>query len=187
MQAYLSYRKAGVGLVAWRKMHDGSVNVCGEFPSLRRNARQPIRSGIGGGALIVFGPVAAILLFFLFIGFVANFQWRLLGGIFLFGGAAYAVDVGRRMRTVDGWVLMQRDPRPPVIFLRPFLEDERLIYDGPVGRPRAGKAYLPPEAGKPHANQSWLQCSTALGPSLRLATGRASHTAWRGAHLCLRR
>ena len=33
---------------------------------------------------------------------------------------------------------MSRDTRPPVLYLRPFFEDGRMIYDAPVGRRQGG-------------------------------------------------
>lgn len=101
-----------------------------------RSVATPFARKLAGAVIIVAAPVVAILLF------VA--AWQLMSGQLLVvtGGvlamlAAYSVSIGRRMRMPTAWEVLESDPRPPVIFLRPFQEDERLKFGQPIG-PRTG-------------------------------------------------
>ncbi len=108
------------------------------LPAPKGAAHQPIRSKFGGAALMVASPILAILAFWLIVSLTDRFSFLLLGGIFVAMGGSWGFDLGRRMRLADGWTVMQRDLRPPVVYLRPFFEDERQIYDGPVGARHGG-------------------------------------------------
>jgi len=80
----------------------------------------------------------------------------ILGVCFTVLAGIRGVDTGRRMRLRDGWEELQRDPRPPVIFLRPFREDRRTISNGPIGPQKGadvpaaaaeGRATIEPQIG----------------------------------------
>ncbi len=109
------------------------------------NRSGAIRSRLGGALLIAVSPVLALLFFALLLEFISNVNFIFLGGVLALCGAGLGIDAGRRMRLLDGWDELKRDPRPPVIFLRPFREDDRKEYSSPVGTrlgadvPAAGK------------------------------------------------
>jgi hypothetical protein len=102
-------------------------------------------------ALIVAAIVVAILLFLVLVSFISDWRWWLIGGLGIFAGARWLVDYGRRLRAPDGWELMRRDPRPPVVFLRPFQEDSRWTYDNPIGKREGGD--ITPSAGRKRATR----------------------------------
>jgi hypothetical protein len=103
-----------------------------------RPATAPRRSKFLGTALIVAAPFLAIAAFLILLAFIADYRFLILGAVLLVGGAGKLIETGRRMRAIDGWELLQRDRRPPVIFLRPFAEDDRLMYDRPLGKQEGG-------------------------------------------------
>jgi len=109
---------------------------------------QPRRSKSKGLALIIAAIILATILAILLFEITDDLRFWLLGGAAVFLGASWMIDVGRRMRTLDGWELMRDDPRPPVIFLRPFQEDDRRTYDAPVGRRQGGET-VPAATGAP--------------------------------------
>ena len=122
--------------------------------------RGPVRSRGGGLALIVLSPFIA----FAILGLAelhrqqrGDGRFLVFGAIFGLAAGTWAVTTGLRMRLRDGWDVLRRDPRPPVIFLRPFLEDERVRYNSPVGKrigadvPKAdavGKVTTEPKIGR---------------------------------------
>ena len=104
----------------------------------RRPAAAPKRSKVLGTVLILAAPILAILIFLLLL-YIAPYEGVLiLGAVFLFAGAAKLIDIGRRMRAKDGWEVLKRDRRPPVIFLRPFAEDDHVTYSQPLGPVEGG-------------------------------------------------
>jgi hypothetical protein len=107
-------------------------------PSLHTPPRQPIRSQGGGLALMILSPILGLLVFGLVLLITDIFSFILLGGIFAAVGAGWGFDLGRRMRLPDGWEVLKSDRRPPVIYLRPFFEDARQVYDAPVGARHGG-------------------------------------------------
>jgi hypothetical protein len=109
---------------------------------------QPRRSKGKGLALIIAAIILAAILAVLLFELTDDLRFWFLGGAAVFLGASWMIDVGRRMRTVDGWELMKTDPRPPVIYLRPFQEDDRRTYDAPVGHRQGGKT-VPAATGSP--------------------------------------
>ena len=62
-----------------------------------------------------------------------------LGGLFLLVGAAAGIRTGLRLRAPDAAEVLRRDPRPPIVFLRPFQEDHRLVYGSPIGQRKGGE------------------------------------------------
>ena len=110
-------------------------------PATPASAPQPIRSKIGGAVLMAAAPLLAVACLLLLIAVTDRLDALLLGGVFCLMGGSWGFDLGRRMRLPDGWTVMQRDARPPVVYLRPFFEDGRQIYDGPVGRRLGGEGH----------------------------------------------
>jgi hypothetical protein len=114
----------------------------------RRAARQPRRSKAKGLALIIAALILAAIFAVLLFTLSDDLRFWIIGGTGLFLGASWMIDVGRRMRTLDGWELLRNDPRPPVLYLRPFQEDNRRTYSAPVG-PRQGGESVPSATGTP--------------------------------------
>ncbi len=113
---------------------------------------EPMRSPLGGLALMIAGPLlaAAIFIAALWLQIVTNFTWMVILAVIMFVAGGMIYDVGGRLRTLDGREAMRSDPRPPVLYLRPFFEDKRAIYDGPRGK-RVG-ADLPEPAMRESAS-----------------------------------
>jgi hypothetical protein len=103
-----------------------------------RAAKQPIRSQGGGLALMISAPIAAALVFAVLYQAIDHEGILVMGAIGCFMLGWFGYDMGQRMRLPDGWEAMARDPRPPVLYLRPFAEDDRMTYDAPVGTRRGG-------------------------------------------------
>jgi hypothetical protein len=130
---------AVIGIFALRKLEYLELKA-GAQPSGIRGG--PLRSRVVGTLLVIASPIAAAVLFLLLSIHLdkLDFGVVLLGGLFAYVGGKAAVDAGRRMRQLDGWDELRRDPRPPVIFLRPFFEDVRKHYGFPVGRKIGGQS-----------------------------------------------
>ncbi len=110
-----------------------------------RNAvRLPIRSRWAGVLLVIAGPVViATLLIASYVRFgdaIDDFRLWILALGFAVMAIAKVIDIGRRVQEPDGWDLMRRDPRPPVIYLRSFVEDRRVTSKEPLGRREGGAA-----------------------------------------------
>ncbi len=113
-----------------------SVTPIGEQTIADRGRRGPVRSRLRGLAWIMASPFVAL-------AFVAVGEWAHEAsrrpGFFAYGvvfgllAGVGCVKRGLRMRLRDGWEVLRRDRRPPVIFLRPFSEDERIHHKSPVG------------------------------------------------------
>lgn len=112
----------------------------GTDKQLAANAvRQPRRSKAGGVVLIVVSPIVAGLLFLILLGFGFTGQLLVIGGVFLLAGALAGIRTGRRLLAPDAAEVLLRDPRPPIVFLRPFNEDHRLVYGSPIGKREGGE------------------------------------------------
>jgi hypothetical protein len=134
-----------------------------------RPATQPKRSKTLGMLLILGAPLLAILLFLVLYPFFRG-ELLILGGSLLVVGALRIINIGRRMRAPDGWIVLQRDTRPPVLFLRPFQEDTRVSYDQPVGF-REGGQNLARASAKPVSRESRIARELSqIGPFV--ATGQ---------------
>jgi hypothetical protein len=102
---------------------------------------QPFRSRTLGTLLVVVSPVLAVVLFLMLLSLqLEDFRFTLYGFAFLVVGVYYGVLTGRRLRAPDAASLMKRDPRPPLVFLRPFNEDRRVVTPGPLGTRQGGVA-----------------------------------------------
>ena len=87
---------------------------------------------------MIASPIAGVLVFLLVLAMTDHFPYIMFGGIFAGMGASWGFDLGRRMRLPDGWEVLTNDKRAPVVYLRPFFEDARQIYDAPVGARHGG-------------------------------------------------
>jgi hypothetical protein len=56
---------------------------------------------------------------------------------------SFGYSTGRQMALPDGLDVLRSDQRRPVVFLRPFFEDERRVYDGPVGAREGAESSAP--------------------------------------------
>jgi hypothetical protein len=119
-----------------------------EFPQPpAKPVRQPVRTKVGGIALMVAGTAAPLYLFFrlnLFVRIIANLfsradQASFFEGLGLFGVAFFCIQIGRHLCAPDAKDVMARDPRPPIVFLRPFAEDNRAMRSKPVGSRYGGQ------------------------------------------------
>jgi hypothetical protein len=107
----------------------------------QHQANRPLRSKLVGLLLMVAVPsVAAVFLYAygpaLISGDVRSLY--LVAVAFILGGA-FLFHIGRRMRLPDGWEVLERDRRAPVLFLRSFSEDIRKRLDRPVGEDTMSK------------------------------------------------
>jgi hypothetical protein len=71
-----------------------------------RPATQPKRSKTLGMLLILGAPLLAILLFLILYPFFRG-ELLILGGLLLAVGALRIINIGRRMRAPDGWIVLQ--------------------------------------------------------------------------------
>ena len=111
---------------------------------------KPVHSLLGGIALLVLPTIVALPLFGLLLWrFVSHLRTstardnisNTVGLCFvawlLTSFVMRLARVGRSLMAVDATALMVRDHRTPVVYLRPFEEDTRLISSDPEG-PRIG-------------------------------------------------
>jgi hypothetical protein len=129
-----------------------------------RRRRGPLRSPLGGLALIVASPLVALAFVGLVVELIDNMNLIIIGACLAFGVGAWGVNAGRRMRLPDGWEQLRRDPRSPVIFLRPFREDERMTYDSPVGKHLGADVPAASAAGSATAEPKIGPTLRAIGP-----------------------
>jgi hypothetical protein len=110
------------------------------MPSLPSSnpTRQPARSKVGGIMLIIASPTVAILLFLMLISATSDGRFYIYGAVFLLLGAWKGIHAGLQLLAPDAQELMRRDPRPPIVFLRPFQEDHRVLYGSPIGAREGG-------------------------------------------------
>lgn len=134
----------------------------------RTNARQPIRNRPGGLALMIVSPVVAALAFAALISAVSHEGIIVMAAIGCLMLGWFGYDMGRRMRLPDGWTVMERDKRPPVIYLRPFSEDDRVTYSAPVGKRRGGVETSPESKGSASHEQALVRALGAIGPFIAI-------------------
>jgi hypothetical protein len=130
-------------------------------------ARQPKRSKAGGLVLIVVSPILAALLFLILYAIGFTGQLLVLGGLFLLMGALAGIRTGRRLRAPDAAEVLRRDPRPPIVFLRPFNEDHRLVYGSPIG-PREGGEQPVSSKGETGHEQTLAHLLRGAGPFIAI-------------------
>jgi hypothetical protein len=116
-------------------------------PPATKPVRQPVRTKIGGVALMVAGVAVALYGFIKLNLFIRVLQdlferddqasfFEALGLVML----AYAgILFGRHLCAPDAKDVMARDSRPPILFLRPFAEDRRVVQSSPVGAREGGE------------------------------------------------
>jgi hypothetical protein len=153
-----------------------------------------MRSPLGGLVLMIGGPLLAATIFVaaLWSGIISSSGFIIMLAIVMLVAGGMIYQTGASLRTLDGREVMRRDPRPPVLYLRPFSEDKRAIYDGPQGK-RVGADL--PEPGMRESASPELKISkilehigpfVAVGiPGERLAPMGAariymSHNTWQG-------
>lgn len=129
-----------------------------------RKANQPIRSPRGGLVLMVAAPLAALAAFLLLLQTVSHTGLITLGGLVCLVLGSLGYDIGKRMRLPDGWTVMARDPRPPVVYLRPFAEDDRMNYDAPVGTRRGGVDTAAGAKGNASHERAVARALRSVGP-----------------------
>jgi hypothetical protein len=112
--------------------------------------------------LIIVAPIMAVALFLVILAYADDDRFVIYGAVFLLAGAYWMINVGRRMRAVDGWELLRSDPRPPVVYLRPFQEDQRRRYHDPVGDRQGGET-----AGPNSSTQATREPKIGRKPSRR--------------------
>jgi hypothetical protein len=78
-----------------------------------------VLAGLFSGFIPFSGPAGEILFVTLFTVIVM--------------GVPVIVRLSRRLNVTDGRHLLLQDPRPPVVYLRSFGEDDRAAFDSPVG------------------------------------------------------
>jgi hypothetical protein len=126
-------------------------------------AKQPLRSKAGGFAVLLAAPILILYLCIQLIAATSNFQWRLMGFAFLALAWMALHSLGSRLRSTDALDAMQRDPRPPVVFLRPFRVDERTTQDAPQGDREGGERATMHSFKSSHEN-SIARALSKLGP-----------------------
>ena len=147
--------------------HVREIAVLAACPKTRM--KPPIRSPRGGLALIISAPILGFALFLLSLSIVSSVQWLIIIGALLFGASKWLIDIGRQMKTLDGMDLLKRDPRPPVIYLRPFSEDERMTRDGPVGERIGGAGVTSGHRVSPASREREIsRTMTEIGPFVAL-------------------
>jgi hypothetical protein len=127
------------------------------------SAKQPVRSKVGGLAVILAAPILILYLCIQLIAATSDFQWRLMGFAFLALGWMALHSLGSRLRSTDALDAMQRDPRAPVVFLRPFRVDERTTQDAPQGDREGGERATMHSFKSSHEN-SISRALSKLGP-----------------------
>jgi hypothetical protein len=94
----------------------------------------------------------------------SDFSWRVLGVVAIFLGVRALWDMGSRLRALDGWEAMERDPRRPVIFLRPFREDGRVTYKHAQGKYEGGIDTASREIRRATREPNLYASLTRIGP-----------------------
>ncbi len=89
--------------------------------------------------LIIVSPVLAALLFLKLISFDIDGRFYIYGFAFLLIGALAGIRTGVQLRAPDAMEVLRRDPRPPIVFLRPFDEEQRVMEGNPVGKREGGE------------------------------------------------
>jgi hypothetical protein len=72
-----------------------------------------------------------------------NDAYLWIGGISLMGAGAVLARRARRLAAVDAYRLMQRDTRPPVLYLRSFGDDALKLWTATFGRPSLLERFTP--------------------------------------------
>lgn len=131
--------------------------------------RQPRRSKAGGRFLQAAAPAVAALLLAKLIMDTRSVQWACLGAGFLLVAAILFWGLGRTLCAPDAREVLRRDPRPPVVFLRSFHQDERKTHSKPQG-PVAGGLSTVDHLFTAHREQEMAGALNRIGPFI--AVGR---------------
>ena len=132
-----------------------------------RQARQPRRSKLGGAAIIVAAPIIACALFLWLISFDLDGRLYVVGFVMLLVAMLAAIRTGRQLRAPDALEVLRRDPRPPVVFLRPFDEDSRTLHATPVGQ-RQGGARPESSSGRGGQEHTLALLFRSVGPFIAI-------------------
>jgi hypothetical protein len=111
---------------------------------------QPFRSKAGGTALLILAPILAIAGTAILTGFCLYLYhlysqdgrfllFTVLAPIFPVVAAGHLARTGLRLRQEDAVSLLKRDPRRPIVFVRSFVEDSRLVSNVPAGETIGGE------------------------------------------------
>lgn len=114
---------------------------------------QPMRSRVGGLLLLVAAPIVGGGGIFVILWLTAYFfdlthgdtRCIYFGGAFCVlpvMGAGRLLRIGRGLRQEDAIGLLRRDRRAPIIYLRPFFEDQRVLSNEPAGKMIGGGKLL---------------------------------------------
>ncbi|MBI5597737.1 MAG: hypothetical protein HY928_16745 [Elusimicrobia bacterium] len=124
----------------WAGLYLGAC-VCLGFLLYRKQdpARGPRRWRAGGRLLQVVGPALGLLVIAQVL-WDAPFNVGLAISVFVGLGALGLHHWGGLLSLPDAHEVMKRDPRPPVVFLRSFKEEERQVHSTPVGERDGGEA-----------------------------------------------
>jgi len=121
-------------------MPDPASPISGSDPGPLHPVRHPFRSKFLGYLLIFVSPPIAIYLFLKILAATGDERWWFLGGIFLFLATYGLITVGRKLSATVYSEAVANDPRPPVVYLRPFRADDRKIASAAQGTREGGVA-----------------------------------------------
>jgi hypothetical protein len=139
-----------------------------------------LRSKLGGLAIILAAPVMVIYLFIKIIGATDDFRWWMVGFVFLGLGWLALHSLGKSLRAPDAAEAMERDPRPPVVYLRPFRADERTTEDAPRGE-REGGEHVTVHSSSASRENTISRALASVGPFVAVGKPGESIAPWGGA------
>jgi hypothetical protein len=97
------------------------------------SVRGPLRSRLAASAIKILSPPLAIYLFVKMLAIVHDWRIWLVGPVVLGVGVLMLYGVANSLRERNAKEAMQLDPRPPVVYLRPFRADSRQTASSPEG------------------------------------------------------
>ena len=113
--------------------------------------------------LIIASPAAAVLLFLELFSVTSDYRFWIYGAAFLLLGALGGIATGLQLRAPDALELMRRDLRPPIVFLRSFQEDHRVIHESPTDD-REGGEYVTNTQRKASHEDTLAHLLRSVGP-----------------------
>jgi hypothetical protein len=123
----------------------------------------PRKSKAGGRLLRMAGPLTGLFLAVQVLREAPSVELGVVVAVFVLLAAYGCWHWGTLLSLPDAREVMRRDPRPPVIFLRSFLEDARQIQDAPVGE-RQGGTYATTHSFTAGREQAMAAALDQLGP-----------------------